>query len=431
VEVSLNTVNDSDREIEISLTQEEVAPQIDEAYKKASSALEIRGFRKGKAPLSLIKRMYGDIIENDAIDEIANEWFKKAIDEREIKPIGTPLMVDLKYKRGEPLSFKVKFEIKPIFELKEYKGIEVEKPIHVVGDNEVMEEVRRLQHVHATNEPVQKVDGAEYMVTANMQELDKEGAPLSGRKRDGMKVYLDEPSTEPEVKAALKNAEVGGVYTASFEHTHEDHAHSVTMQFTVTDIDKVVLPEFNDEFVKKITAGKSENAEIFKTSIKTDLQKYYDERSGKHVIEAITNEIVRRHEFAVPQTIVQGIVDSYLEEIKKEQPNKEFPRGFDTKRYAESVRPSALWQAKWLLIREQIIAKEELKSEEADLVALAEESAARFNMEKERLLEYYKTSESTTEQIITNKLSALLLQHAKVKDVVTDDPAKLGDAGSY
>ncbi|MCX6137360.1 MAG: hypothetical protein NTV54_07705 [Ignavibacteriales bacterium] len=161
--------------------------------------------------------------------------------------------------------------------------------------------------------------------------------------------------------------------------------------------------------------------------IKKDLQKYYDEQSEKHVVNALTNEIVRRHEFTAPQTLVKGIIDSYVDEIKREQPNKELPKGFDLTRYSESVRPSALWQAKWMLIREQIIAKEKITAEEADVEKLAEEGAARFNMEKERLLEYYKKSESTNEKIVSDKLAAILRQHAVIKEIAADDPSKLAE----
>ena len=427
MEVTVNTINDSEREIEINLTQEDLAPQMEAAYRKASSTIDIRGFRRGKAPQSLIKRMYGEIIESDAIDEIANEWFRKAIEERQINPIGTPVMVDLKYKQGEPLTFKVKFDIKPAFELKDYKGIEVEKPVHRINDEEVAEEMRRIQRAHAVYEHATKVDGTEYLITADMQELDEAGAILPNRKREGMKIFLNEPSTEKEIKESLKTAEVGGTYTASFAHTHGDHSHSVTMAFTVKTIDHVTLPAFDDELVKKISNGKTETAEALKAQIKTDLQKYYDEQSEKHVLNALTNELVRRHEFTAPQTLVKSIIDSYIEEVKREQPNKALPKGFDLDRYSESVRPSALWQAKWMLIREQIVEKENIKAEDADFEKLAEEGAARFKMEKERMLDYYKKSETSGEQIISDKLSALLKQHAVVKETAADDPAKLSE----
>ena len=80
-----------------------------------------------------------------------------------------------------------------------------------------------------------------------------------------------------------------------------------------------------------------------------------------------------------------------------------------------------------MLIREQIVEKENIKAEDADFEKLAEEGAARFNMEKERLLDYYKKAESSSERIISDKLAALLKQHAVVKEMAADDPAKLSE----
>ena len=263
MEVSFKTVTECDQEIAISLTPEELVPHFEAAYKKAAPSIEIKGFRKGKVPIALIKKYYGESVEADALDDIANESFKKTIDEKKIQPIGTPTMVDMKYKRGEPFSFTIKYEVKPSITLKEYKGIPVEKYVHPVKEEEVASEIHRLQHINATFEEAKKVDGVEYVVTADIQDTDEAGTPLIGQKRDGMRIYLNEPSTEQEIKDALKSAEIGGVYRVSFEHTHEDHTHKVHMQLTVRKIEKVIHPDFNDELVKKITKEKYSSVEDF------------------------------------------------------------------------------------------------------------------------------------------------------------------------
>ena len=85
-----------------------LVPHFEAAYKKAAPSIEIKGFRKGKVPIALIKKYYGESVEADALDDIANESFKKTIDEKKIQPIGTPTMVDMKYKTGEPFSFTIK-----------------------------------------------------------------------------------------------------------------------------------------------------------------------------------------------------------------------------------------------------------------------------------------------------------------------------------
>ncbi len=281
MEVSFKTVTECDQEIAISLSPEELVPHFEAAYKKAAPSIEIKGFRKGKVPIALIKKYDGDSVEADALDDIANESFKKTIEEKKIQPIGTPTMVDMKYKRGEPFSFTIKYEVKPSITLKEYKGIPVEKYIHPVTEVEIGSELRRLQHINASFEEAKKVDGPEYVVTVDIQDTDETGTPLIGQKRDGMRIYLNEPSTEQEIKDVLSSAEIGGVYTVSFEHKHEDHAHKVHMQLTARKIEKVVHPEFNDDLVKKITKDKFSNVADFKRELTADLERSLERQDRK------------------------------------------------------------------------------------------------------------------------------------------------------
>ena len=329
MEAALKTLTECDQEIAFSLSPEELLPHFEEAYKKAAPSIEIKGFRKGKVPISLIKKFYGESVEADAIDDIANETFKKTIEEKKIQPIGTPTMVDMKYKRGEPLTFTIKYEVKPSITLKEYKDIPLDKLVHRVSEEEIAAEIQRLRHINATFEEAQKVDGVEYLVTVDLQDTDESGTPLVGQKREGMKIYLDEPSTEQEIKDALKAAEVGGVYRANFEHKHDDHTHKVNVQLTVKKIEKVIHPEFNDEFVKKVTNEKFSSAEPFRKELAADLERYWNERTEKKLVDDLTNELVRRHEFAVPEALVKSITDSYIEELKNQQKNKQLPRNFD------------------------------------------------------------------------------------------------------
>ncbi len=422
MEVTINSLTDCDREVEISLSPEELVPHFEQAYKKATPSIEIKGFRKGKAPLSLIKKMYGDSIEYDALDDIANDSFKKTIiEERKIQPIGTPNLVDMKYKRGEPFTFKIKYEVKPDFELKEYKGIEVEKKVKRITDKEVEAEVDRLRHINASYEEAKKVDGTEFMITADLQDLDETGTPLIGKKSEGMKIYLNEPDTEKEIKKALADAELGGTYTAKFTHQHGDHSHDVHLQITVKKIEKVILPEFNDEFVKKITKEKYSSSTDFRKAIEEDLRRYWNEQTESQFVNDLTREIVRRHEFAVPESLVNSFIDSYIEDAKNQQPNKKLPKNFDEEKYRESLRPTAIWQAKWALIREQILKQEKIEVSDAEIQTMAEAESAKLGIDKERLVQYYKSSDTALERIINEKLIELLKKSAVVKEVENTD----------
>ena len=140
MEVTVQTLSDVSRAAEITATPEDLAPHFNKAFLAYRKKLEIRGFRKGKAPIDIVKKLYGDMIENDSLNEIAAEFYRQAVKDKELKPIGEPTLVDLDYKHGERFRCKIQFDVRPSIVIKEYKGIEVEKMIHTVTDAEVEKE---------------------------------------------------------------------------------------------------------------------------------------------------------------------------------------------------------------------------------------------------------------------------------------------------
>ena len=158
MEVTINNMNDCEREMYVTMSQEELAPHFEKAYKEAAPALEIKGFRKGKVPMQMIKKMFGASIEYQTVEEITNDLFRKEIEARNINPIGTPQIVKIDFKPGTPLSYKIKYEVRPEFELKDYKSITIEKYTHKTNDTEIQNEIERLQQINSTLEEAQKIE---------------------------------------------------------------------------------------------------------------------------------------------------------------------------------------------------------------------------------------------------------------------------------
>lgn len=424
MEVTINTMSDCDREMTVNMTQEELQPHFEKAYKEAAPTLEIKGFRKGKVPMPIIKKMFGASIEYQTIEEITNDTFKKEIEARNINPIGTPTIVNIDFKPGTPLSFKIKYEVKPEFELKDYKSIAIEKFTHATADAEVTNEVERLQKINATMEEATKVDGNDFVVTVDMVDLNDQGEPIPSSQRNGLKITLNEKQTEQEIKDALQGVSVGDVKEAKFEHQHGDHSHKVHVRMTVKKIEKMILPAMDDALAGKVSNGKFATAEELKQNIKTDLDAFWKERSERRFENDLLSEIVKQYEFAVPESLVQNIIDTYIDDAKAQQPNRQLPKGFDEKRYRESVRDTAIWQAKWLLIKERFIETEKIEIADAEIEKIAEEESTKLNIDKERLVKFYKSSENALERLKYNRLIDILKQNVKITETPTDDYGK-------
>ena len=141
MELSEKEISSSEKEIEITLGYEEVKNDIESEVKKQSKNIQIPGFRKGKVPMTILKKRFGDTLEYEASEKVANTRFWKIADEKELKPIRQPTITDFNFKPGEDLRFKVKYEIVPEIEAKNYTNQKIEVPDFKIKDDEIEKEI--------------------------------------------------------------------------------------------------------------------------------------------------------------------------------------------------------------------------------------------------------------------------------------------------
>ncbi len=417
MEVTIQDLSEVSREVEIKATPEELQPHFNKAYADYRKKVEIRGFRKGKAPVDIIKKLYGDLIEHEALESIASDFYRQTIKEKNLKPIGEPTLIDLDFKHESGVKFKIHYDVRPEIVLKDYKGIEIEKVVHPVTEEDIEEEVLRLRRSNASFQETDAAVDTEHIVTVDMQDIDESGAPIAGKRSPGVRFYLGDENLELPFKKALSNADKGGVYRVQFEHEHGDHKHNVNSELTVTKIEKIMTPELDQALVEKMTKGKTVSVEQFRADIRKDLEEYWKQQTERQVINSLTEEIIRRHEFQVPESLTRNVLDRLLEEMKNESPGKNLPDDFDVEKFNEQNRPYAVYQSKWALLREELIKSEAIDATDEDLAKLAERDAERMKIPIDRLVNYYKSSDQIKDRIIGDKLLKILTDSAIIKEV--------------
>lgn len=406
------------------MSKEELQPHFESAYQKYQPKVELRGFRKGKVPMEMVKRLYGEAIEYEALDEVATEVYRKAMTDRDIAPLGTPSMVDMDFKRGDHFRFKIQYDVRPTIVLGDYRSVMVERPIHKVTDEEIKAEIHHVRQANSTTTEVQGVTDNEHFVIGDTQELDDANTPIIGKRSQDTRFYLADPSLVKEIKDALQSAVVGETHRAKFESKHTDHAHTINLEITVKKIEKVNLPPFDSELVKKISGDTVSTPEEFTANMHRDLERYWREQAERKVEDAIAQALVNMHPFPAPESMVNSFLDAFVDDIKGKSRDKKLPKGFDEKKFREESRDYAIWQARWMLLKQRIAEVENIKVTDKELEQMAETEAARIGVEKERLLDYYKVSNTGSERLLTDKLMAFLKSEVKIVDrMVVDSPA--------
>ena len=415
----------------------EIPPDIVKQESEAVTAqyrrlARIPGFRPGRAPASLIRRHFHDDIRNEVVQTLLPKYFENAIKEQNMSVIGRPQFADLKFEDESPLTCTAKFEVLPEFELKEYKGLEVEQGAFEVSEEEVNQSLEELRERAATFEPVEDraAQNNDY-VTVNYRGVDKADVEAKPLEANDAMVHLAEEGSVPEFTENLRGIKAGDVREFDVNYP-EDYASkplagkSLHYHVEVQAVKKKVVPELDDEFAKSVSELKT--MDELKNRVSENLaarKKYEAETEAK---QNLLNQLVTTHSFPVPDTLVEGQVDGKLERFLSRLMGQGIdPRnmGLDWQKLRDDARPEAEKDVRGSLILEKVADAEaiEVKEEEVDelIRELAQERHEAPAALKTRLTRDGELP--TIERRLRNqKALDLIYQHAKIKPKSETEP---------
>ncbi|MAT56843.1 MAG: trigger factor [Ignavibacteriae bacterium] len=426
METKINVISEAENELEVSLSYDEILPEIEEAYKEERKNISMPGFRKGKVPTSMLKKMYGEAIEYKASEKIANSKFWNIVDEMGLKPISTPQLVDIDYDFGKKLSFKIKYEVMPQIELKDYKGQDIEKPIFKIKDEDIDKEINHMLKAKAAFEDTEIVEGNSERLTLNLQRLDKDGNPVEGQRSENIKVELDDPKVNPQIPQNAKGKKVGDTFDFTFvdEHYHGEELHKEEFNYSaeIVKIEKIVLPQVTEELVKEISRNKAATLDELKEQTKKNFEDYYNSQTENIFTNQLLDKVIKNNEFAVPKGYVEMLLNRMVENEKENAKRYKVPN-FNEREVRQNLQARAEWNAKWQIILENLARIEEIKVEDADIEEMAKAESERIGIDVEKLMKYFKES-NKTETLLEEKVVKFLKENNNIIEVDPEEKLK-------
>lgn len=414
------------KELQISLNSEELENYFEKAYKEYSKDLKIDGFRKGKAPVHIVKRKYGERIKELAItDFVPQEVFNEFIDANKINVIGKSKLINIDRKEDDSVTYIFEYEFIPEVELDTYKNIEVTKESYIIDDTIVEEELENLLMKHSTRAMDAQVFDDKYIVTVDFQALDKAGTIIIGESAKDIELYVGDERLNKNLYEALKNIKEGEEKVVELPITNDENTpsnvESKTQLYKLSckKVEKIVYPDLNEEFFKKVTEREDiKTTEEFKNYLKESIQKYYDELSQQHLLFSIIQEIIKLNDIDIPDTYVDSVLDAKYDEYLKhisEHHNNETP--LTKEEFIKENRPDIIFNLKWYLISEKIIQKENIAVSDEDYLKFAENEKKRFqfDIEVDKLVEMLKEDKKFESKLLDNKLMNFLIENSKIK----------------
>ena len=436
MQTDLKELSPVERALEIHAPAEAVDPEMKRALRTQRSQVNMKGFRKGKAPLSLLKKMYGEALKMQVAETFVQEAFEKEIMEADaLDVLGQPQMTELDYEIDGDLRAVVTFSVRPEVEIKDLSGEELPKLKHDVTDEDVDESVERLRLREADLRPTDEGATEESFVRFDLQEVDAEsGTPIIGQKDEDQSFFLDSPQIEQnpmlqELRSALLGAKAGDTVRFTFAHdeAHGEYpageAHAHHFEATVHDIKARELPELDDAFVEDVTEGEVETVEAFRAEARERIQQSWDDRAQELLQGQIVERMLELHPLPIPPQVEEMFLDSFVEDVKQRNEG-ELPEGFDETHFRNQNRQEAHQQAHWMLIRDQVVEDEALEVAEEDTQAFFEKQAAREGGQfgAEQLRQFYQSMPQlmgqVEQQIISQKVFDTLAErfHVVEKD---------------
>ncbi len=342
----------------------------------------IAGFRPGRAPMELIRQRYAGQIKEQLLERLIPQHLRARVEQEKLAPVASPRIEDVHLEDNGPLRFKASFEVLPEFELKDYRGLEVEYTEPKVSEDEVEAALEQVREQAATYAPVE----GRPLADGDFAVISFEGRPTSG---PGTPVKMAEvlceiggAGTVPDFTENLRGAEPGQerhfpvhypqdasdprLAGRSFDYTVNIHA-----------IKQKQLPEVNDELARDL--GAFQTLEDLRAHIRRQLEEEKLRRAEAEAKERLIDRLVEMHDFPVPEVLVERQLETRGEQTLRRlaaQGVNASKAKLDWGEWRGRQRPAAMRDVKAGLLLERIAAREGIQVEDAELEKEMERLAA-------------------------------------------------------
>lgn len=429
MQVNVSRVSPVVVELQIQLPEETVKAEINRAYSALSKRAHIKGFRPGKAPRSVLEKLFAPQVANDVTNALVQNSLNQAIASENVTPINQPnVQAEALPKVGTAFSYKATFEVQPELGEVKYEGFEVERPSVEVEDKTVDEE---LEGLRARNAQLRAPEPARAAKAGDVATIDfsliVDGVEIKDGGGQGVQIELGTGQALPEIDAVLLGAEVGAKVEAKTtfpaEHPRQDfRGKEGTFAITLSDLKEKVLPELDDEFAKDLGANFTTLVEL-RVDIFEKLKKAMKDRADQAVAEQLVLKLNEANPCEVPPSLIDAQARMMEQELSMQA--RRMGQRFTQEQariLAAQVRADAERKVRAGLVMASIARAQDFKVTEEDLENGIKELAAESGKNIAKVRAEYREKQKR-DVLVGMVLEDKILTYLEGKAKVTDLPA--------
>lgn len=411
----IQNLNDSERKISIEMPKDETEKYFEEILKEESKKLTIPGFRKGKAPLSLVRQMYGEALFYDNLGKIAQNRFWDEIDTLNIEIIGVPKITSLDITQEQGLKFDIEFEVLPEIDFSDLDqklaDATLEKKEYELSDTYINQILKEIQFQNRTEEQIEVVDSNEVII--EVQRKEKSESPT--QQPQTFAVYLNYEKINPQFRDLFLNKKVGDKIETDLDpiidENKTEQENKIVYEYEIQKILKVILPELNDEFVKKISNNQFENVESFKQNLIQEELKYYENEEEKSLKRKLEDLLIEKFKVTPPPSMVEKSTSNFVKELKRQETYK----NLSDEQLSETVKPIAEKNVIWFVIKKSLLKQFNLDLTDQEINEYAQMLSEKYQLPIDQINNYLRTrGANLLEELLEDKIYNFIKPKIKI-----------------
>lgn len=431
MQITVEDVSSVKKTLHIEVPNETVVSELDAAYKQLKKTAKVKGFRPGKAPRSVLERMYKKDVNGDVVSKLIQSSLMEAIRENEFRIVGEPELVEAPEDLDPTTAFKytASVELRPELGEINFKEMSLTKTLYKPTDEEVEAQLQMLRKNGAKREPVAEArplaDGDYAMLTYEgfVDGQPFEGTPLVENQQ--MKIGSAAMSNQFDEQLVGMNAGDEKEFEITYADTYVNTAlagNTIAFKVKVNEVMEEILPELNDEFAK--TMGPFETVEDIKNEIIKNLTTNYDKRMEQELNEQVFSTLIERHEFDVPSIMVEYELDAILAEAERafQMNGMSIEQlGKSREELREQYRELAEKQVRRHLLLAAIVSQEKMELSDEELEAGFEDMAAMVGQPLAAIKQFYEAQPDKIQvlklTLLEKKAVGLIIETSDVEEV--------------
>ena len=396
--VKVEKLEGSMADLVITVSAEEFNSAIKRAYEKQKGKISIPGFRKGKVPLSMVEKLYGEaVFYNDAADDLINSTYPEEAEACGESIVSSPEISVEQIGRDKEFIYRAKVALKPPVSLGKYKGVEVEKTDIEVTEEEIDKEIENVRERNSrmeevTDRPVKDGDST----TLDFEGF-VDGAAFEGGKGTDYPLTIGSGSFIPGFEEQLVGAEIGVEKEVNVTFPENYQAAELAgkpavFKCTVKKIREKILPEFNADFVSDIS--EFDTVEEYRADVKKEITARKEKEAKSAREDAVVKAIVEDAAIELPEPMIENQQRQMVSEFEQQLRMQGMQlsqylqyTGGSEEQMLESMRPTAVNRIKTRLVMEEIVKAENITATEEDFDAEIQRMAEQYQMEADRVKE--------------------------------------------